>query len=343
MIKILFVGEVNCGEAQRGFQRYRALTEISPNTDVVPLDPPCGHKSSFFERVMWKFSLPIDVAHANSAILKKLNAGKFDIVWIEKGNTIYPQTLRKVKKLQPKIKLISLSEDDMYATHNRSWYYTRGLKYYDAVFTTKTYNLQELKELGAVRTELFLDAYDEKLHRPVNLTLEEKKEYGSDVGFIGTFEEDRANKILYLAEHGISVVVWGNGWARWEGKHPHLVIKGVPLYGEDYVKAINATKINLGFLRKANRDQVTSRSVEIPACGAFLLAERTKRHLEFFEEGKEAEFFDSNEEMLEKVKKYLANDGIREKVAKAGRERCLRSGYGVRTQLKNILRKIEKI
>ena len=39
-----------------------------------------------------------------------------------------------------------------------------------------------------------------------------------------------------------------------------------------------------------------------------LLADRTDEHQEFFEEVKEAEFFGSAEELLDKVKFYSSND-----------------------------------
>ena len=68
-----------------------------------------------------------------------------------------------------------------------------------------------------------------------------------------------------------------------------------------------------------------------------MLAERTGRHLDFFEEGKEAEFFGSKEELLAKVKKYLSNNEEREMIARAGRERCLSSGYSMSSQLSTIL------
>jgi spore maturation protein CgeB len=143
--------------------------------------------------------------------------------------------------------------------------------------------------------------------------------------------------MLYLAERGIKVTVYGNGWSSWISKNPNLIVKNKPIYAEEYVKAINSTKINLCFLRKINRDDVTSRSVEIPACGGFMLGERTLRHLEYFEEGKEAEFFGSDKEMLEKVRFYLENADKREKIARAGRERCANSGYSMRTQLEQML------
>jgi spore maturation protein CgeB len=69
-----------------------------------------------------------------------------------------------------------------------------------------------------------------------------------------------------------------------------------------------------------------------------MLGERTRRHLEFFEEGKEAEFFGTNEELLKKVKYYLEEPEERERIARAGREKCVKSGYSMRAQLDQMLK-----
>lgn len=325
----------------RSYMRHRTLERMGHAVEAIPSEPvsfTAGMGTSpFLERVFWKIGFPLDYTHANAKIREVALRNKYDIVWIEKGNTVYPRVLRFVRKHLSVAKLISVSEDDMYALHNRSLYYAKGLSLYDVVFTTKKYNLEELKCIGARRTELFLNAYDETVHRPVELSTEDKERFSCEVGFIGTYEKERAESMLFLAEHGMRIVVWGNGWSEWENKHQNLVVKNEPLLGENYVKAINATKINLCFLRKLNRDQVTNRSAEIPACGAFMIAERTEQHKEMFQENAEAVFFSTNEELLEKVQYYLSHEEERKAIAAAGRKRCETSGYSMRAQLEKIL------
>jgi spore maturation protein CgeB len=103
--------------------------------------------------------------------------------------------------------------------------------------------------------------------------------------------------------------------------------QGGEVYASDYARALTGAKIGLGFLRQICSDRHTTRTFEIPACASMLLADRTDEHEEFFEEGREAEFFDSAEELLEKVKFYLHNDAARGRIAEAGYRRCISSRY----------------
>lgn len=72
-----------------------------------------------------------------------------------------------------------------------------------------------------------------------------------------------------------------------------------------------------------------------------MLGERTEEHLALFDEGKEAAFFGSAEEMLDKIRYYLKHDGERQRIAAAGRERCLMSDYSQHGRMKEILHAVE--
>ena len=73
----------------------------------------------------------------------------FDILFIEKGLSIKPSTLVQAKKLQPALKIVSYTLDDMMNTNNSSFNFRKSLKLYDMLFTNKRYNVTELKNIGA--------------------------------------------------------------------------------------------------------------------------------------------------------------------------------------------------
>jgi spore maturation protein CgeB len=285
---------------------------------------------------------PPDLYGANSSIRRQALDGPYSILWVDRGRWIRASTLRYARQCLPDIRMVSYLPDDMTLRGNSSPQFRSSLPFYDVHFTTKSHNIGALLAAGAKRVEWIGNAYDAATHRPLELSDDERARYGCEVGFVGAFEAERYNTLRTLSARGIEIKVRGFGWPPTD-RNSRLVIHNERLERLDYAKAICATKINLGFLRKTARDQQTTRSVEIPACEGFLLAERTDEHLELFEEGKEAEFFGSAQEAEDKIRRYLAEDAAREAVASAGRQRCLDSGYSNQARLARALEIVRDI
>lgn len=344
MMKIIYVGALWYGTTC--LQRMQVMQDLGHEIIPVDTEPPyvLNKQRRFFYRVRRKLLGPSDLANANHAIVQSIKNHSVDVLWLDKALTITPATLRIVRQISPKTIIAGYSSDDLAGKHNQSHAFLCGLSFYNIYFTSNSYGVRELESLGVPRAFFVRMAYDSRTHRPVVITEEEKRQIGGKVGFVGDYEIERAQFIFYLAQQGIPVRIWGPNWnKKCKLQHPNMKIEGRPLWGDDYQKTICAFNINLGFLRKINRDLHTQRSFEIPACGGFMLAERTNEHLVLFEEGKEAEFFDTKEELLEKVRYYLDHEDERKRIALAGRERCLKSGYSYHERIKEMFRVIVEL
>ncbi len=342
-MKIIYVGPLNKGGTC--LQRTDAMRDLGHEVTPVDTEPEEIRKKQrqLFYKVKRKTFGPSDSAGVNERILQLLRGSFFHVLWIDKGLTIRAETLLTVRENSQKTIIAGYSPDDMLNPDNQSRQFLNGLKYYDIYFTTKSYNVQELKDLGCKRVEFVENGYDPKTHRPMLVTKEDRQKFGGPVGFIGTYERERAESMLYLAKNGVPVRVWGEGWnKRFWLLHPNIDIGGRPLVGDDYAMAICSFDINLVFLRKINRDLQTTRSVEIPACGAFMLAERTDEHLRLFKENEEAIYFSSNEELSEQVRYFLKHEEVRMRISQAARKRCLIGGYSYRERITKMFQKIEE-
>jgi len=343
-MRILFVAPLWYGSTC--LQRMESMKDLVQEVVPVDTDPEDIHRNQrkFFYRAVKKVFGPLDWAGVNKKILQAIRDRNFDLLWIEKGVTIKVETIKAVRRISPRTLIVGYSPDNMTVKHNQTSDFLKGLPYYNIYFTPKSYNVRELKELGCPEVVFIEKAYDPHTHYPMAVTENDRVKFGGPVGFIGDWEQKRAEVMLYLATNGIPVRIWGPNWRRkCKLSHPNLRIEKDGLWGRDYARAICCFDINLGFLRKINRDLQTARSVEIPACGKFMLAERTDEHLQLFEEGKEADFFSTKEELLQKIKYYLTHVEERERIAKAGRQRCLKSGYSNYERLKKMLGIIENL
>ena len=292
-----------------------------------------------------RYKLPLRFHHykLNTEIIKHINRKSYDIIWIDKGVLIEKETLKTIKREQPKCLIVGYSPDNMAERHNQSQTFLDTLSLYDFYITTKSYTVGKLHQMGCKQVIFVNNAYEATFHHPYNLQLEERNRLGGSIGFIGAWEKERCRSILYLVTHGISVRVWGGGkWLKYKDRYPNLKIEECGLYSEDYNKALSAFDISLCFLRKMNFDQQTTRTMEIPACGSLLMAERTPEHLKLFDDGKEAVFFSNDQELFEKCQYYLNHENERKMIARAGYQRCITSGYSNYETLKKVIEQIQK-
>ena len=105
--------------------------------------------------------------------------------------------------------IVSYSPDNMALRHNQSQQYLGCIPLYDYHITTKSYILDDMKRLGAKRIKFVPKSYALEFHHPYDVTPRDIERLGGDVGFIGAWEQERCDSILYLAKNGISVRVFG--------------------------------------------------------------------------------------------------------------------------------------
>ena len=334
--RILFVGPLY--EGGTALQRCRTFQRLGHEVLPVNTLPQPWRRLALTlpYRAFQRLGGPHDLAGVNRQLLAAHASFAPQVLWVEKGLVVRASTLRALRERWPDAVLVNYSGDDMFNPRNQSRQWRACLPLFDVYVTTKNHNVPELLEAGA-RDVFHVDkAFDPLVHRPMPVTPEVRARLGGDVGFIGWPEAAREASMLHLARHGIPVRIWGP-WGRLRLPVPGLRIEGRPLWSDDYASALSAFRINLCFLRKANRDRHTTRSVEIPACRGFMLAERTEEHLALFEEDVEAVYFSGDDELLDKTRWYLAHEAARARIAEAGRRRCWSGGYTYERRLAEAL------
>ena len=282
-----------------------------------------------------RFNIGRAVHAFNRMLQARARTGGYDVVFVDKGVWIWPSTLGYLKAAAKDGLAVHYTPDAQFL-ENRSRHFFNSLPQYDLAVTTKPFECSAYLAAGAQAVKLIHQGYGSRLH-PVS-KLEIPAHLRSGVCFIGHYQPHYARLLHYLSRH-VSLKIWGPNWTAYAARNDWArgVVQGDACYGASYVRALSGAKVAIGLLSKRIPETTTTRSFEIPACGTMLLAERTEDHQALFEEGREAEFFDSAEECVQKAIHYLENDTARERIAEAGLARCRQSGYSNAEQFGTIM------
>ena len=269
-----------------------------------------------------------------------------DITLLYQGHYFGPETIKKIKS---NTFLTGYHNDDPFGGHGHLLRYRalkKALPLYDGFHVYRKCNVEEIKEAGVKNVALLMPYYIPWIDYPRALKRKDKERYGCDIVFAGHPEQDARIPCLGSAAHsGLKVRVFGYlpFWQKWlPTETPKRIQLENVLPLNEYRIAICSAKISACFFSKWNRDQYTRRVFEIPACGGFLLAERTPVMKDLYKEGKEAEYFESPEEFVDKAKHYIKHEAARKRICIAGRKRLLRSGNDIYSRMKQWVADVER-
>lgn len=185
-----------------------------------------------------------------------------------------------------------------------------------------------LRQAGARDVVYVPMAADPLVHRPIELSAEEREEFGSDLSFVGAGYANRRTVLPKLIAPGWTFKLWGNEWDGADALRGVLQRGGARIDTATCMKVFNASRINLnlhswtGSSLDPQADFVNPRTFELAACGAFQLVDYRMLLPELFS-GDEVVSFKAAEELPSLIRRWLGDADGREAAALEARRRVL--------------------
>jgi spore maturation protein CgeB len=262
-----------------------------------------------------------------------------EVVLVVKGAYISPCTLNGIKE-ETNALLVNYATDDPFNPAANTKYLIESIALYDLYICTKKAIMADVQRYGCTNVKFLPFGFKPSVHFPEKpVTAEEKARFTSDIVFIGGCDRDRIPffETLVRALPSAKLHLYGGYWDRHATlRHYH---HGIVL-GRDYRLALGGTKIAINLVRRANRDGHVMRTFEVPACGAFMMTERTEEHREIFEEDRDTVFFGSIDEAIEKIRYYLEHNAERICIAQNGYNKIVNGTNTYTNRVREILNMI---
>ncbi len=288
--------------------RLNALRKIDRiQIDIVDTSIEFNNCNRIFRSLAFRYKIGPVITLINKHIINNLwlyGTELIDIIWVDKGVLILPQTIKHLKNHC--IKLIHYTPDPAFYFH-RSNLFNKGLQDYDLLITTKSFEIDIYKQRTNGRILLSTQGFSPELHKPIHQFWEK------DIHccFVGHFEIERAEIIQFLIDNNIKVFLAGIKWSKFVSKNKNnsnLIYGGSQILGEKYVDVISRSYIGLGFLSTWIPEKHTTRTMEIPACGTLLATPYNSEIMSIFSnEIKSALFYEDKVDLLFQIKRLFQN------------------------------------
>jgi len=279
-------------------------------------------------------------------IVKEIENIKFnpDLILVMKGLELTHATLKKIKELQPKAKLVNWFFDK-YLSTKPIWEekdYFDTLRLFDFYICSLKGVADKLNEAGFSNARYVDEACFPEAHGKAQINFFQEEKYGEDISFcgsIGLFEQHpkRIPILNRLVDDGFNMKIWGGVACDWKYIPSELrrFHQDKSVINENHSKVVQSSLINIGIDQDVDLDMGHSARVYRVLCaGGLYLCNATKGLDKMFNINKEGEkitedqdlvVFYNEDDLIEKCDFLLEYDKIREKIAKNGMKKVLES------------------
>lgn len=339
-MKLLIVGRYSAFWHEPAFER--AFSDLGYTVKRFAFLPYIQKYSGLIQYVQERLLVGPLIRTVNKDFLEMALREAPDVIIFYRSLFLEPDIIAELKAALKRTVFVTYFNDNMFGRLRSKVYwrfFRRSLPLYDLNFVYRRSCQHHYEQIGAGLTYVLYPYYLPWLH-----TYDPAATKDVDIGFYGHCEpDDRIDYLSHLVRSlSARYELRGSNWHKWQSNVPWQGWDTQEVQNEQYVGYINRTRILLAFYSTWNEDTYTRRCFEIPACRGFMLCRRSDDMLTFYEEDKEAVYFSTPEELTDKAKFYLQHPEARERIAQAGYERCLHSGYDIYSRLREVIARIEE-
>lgn len=287
-----------------------------------------------------------DKNRLNNRLIKLIDRFRPDIFLGNWGGSYYSETITDIKKRFNVITINWLI--DFPGEPGALEAAIEAVPSYDYFFAQSTDALEVHAEHGNKGGMWLNAACDPEIHKPQELTEEEKEKYSCDVCFVGSMYPERVDLFETLMDFDLGI--WGPGWENLDiGSPLRKHIKGSAVTPDIWTKIYNASKIVVNYMgnygeniKEENVYQASPRVFETLACGSFQVVDAKKDVLALFQSGEHLVCFNKIHEVKDLVKYYLNHPQERSKIAQKGHREVLEKHTYVH-RIKELLKAVGKL
>ncbi len=322
--RIVLAGEFWFGASGAGLAC--GLRKLGLQVGQVDVQEHAIQGRSFPLRVAARLLKSASTASYNAAIINELRKFEPGALLTVKGTLIAPATLSAARSLG--IKTVNYYPDYHF---DYAGFDTATLDYYDHFFTTKSFQVDYLKSrIDAAAVRFLHHGYSSLVHRPL-LDVVSEDDYVTDVLYVGNYSRYKEHWLEAIARKlpGVSIMIVGAGWPRETfARTANVTVPGWSLSGDAFASILQRARINISIHSGRHdatgwEDLVSTRTFEIPACKGFMLHIDNHEVRSLFEPGSEIGVFTSEDDLVQKIKAYLADPRLRAEMIERAYARCV--------------------